>query len=52
MSVLYSKTKDGGDCLSVQPDADTAYTVADLVERGHTDIRDAETGERYTKEAK
>lgn len=47
MSVIRSKDEAGRDCTNIQPDSFTAETVRDLKKRGHTDIHDAETGERY-----
>lgn len=47
MSIIKSIDEEGRESTNVQPDSNTETTVADLKERGHTQIHDAETGEKY-----
>jgi len=47
MSIIRSIDAAGRDCTNVQPDRATVETVQDLKKRGHTNIHDAETGEKY-----
>ena len=47
MSVIKSIDKEGRQSMCIQPNKDTESTIAELKERGHTQIHDAETGEKY-----
>ena len=51
MSVIKSIDKEGRETTNVQPDHYTKSTVEELIERGHTHIHDAETGEIYALDA-
>lgn len=47
MSIIKSIDKEGRQSMCIQPNKDTESTIAELKERGHTQIHDAETGEKY-----
>lgn len=47
MSVIKSIDREGRETTNVQPDHYTKSTVEELIARGHTNIRNAETGEVY-----
>ena len=47
MSIIKSIDEEGRESTNIQPDSNTETTVADLKERGHTQIHNPETGEKY-----
>lgn len=47
MSVIKSIDREGRETINVQPNMYTKSTVQELIQRGHTNIHDAETGEIY-----
>ena len=47
MSIIKSIDHEGRETTNVQPNMYTKSTVQELIQRGHTNIHDAETGEKY-----